>query len=157
RESLLPLRWRISGASNLEWNDLFRLDLETGEERELTRARRADEPDVSPDGKLVVCTVGGPGTRRLAVVPIEGGVPRVLAADLPGFAYSPSFSPDGRLIAYSRWMPGGFRDIHVFDLQTGTDRALMHDRAMDVDPRFAPDGRVIIFSSDRTGIYNVFA
>jgi Tol biopolymer transport system component len=157
RQSLLPLRWRISGASNLTWNDIFRLDLETGVERELTRARRAEEPDVSPDGKLVACTVGGPGTRQLAVVPIEGGAPRVLAADVPGFAYSPAFSPDGRLIAYSRWSPGGFRDIHVFDLETGEDRALMHDRAMDVDPRFAPDGRTIVFASDRTGIYNVFA
>ncbi len=157
RESLLPLRWRISGASNLTWNDVFRLDLATGEERELTRARRAEEPDVSPDGKLVACTVGGPGTRQLAVVPIEGGVPRVLAADVPGFAYSPAFSPDGRLIAYSRWKPGGLRDIHVYELATGADRALTNDRAMDVDPRFAPDGHTIVFSSDRTGISNIFA
>ena len=79
------------------------------------------------------------------------------AATLPGFAYSPAWSPDGRLIAYSRWKPGGFRDIHVYDLATGADRALMHDRAMDVDPRFSPDGRTIVFSSDRTGIYNIFA
>jgi Tol biopolymer transport system component len=157
RQSLLPLRWRISGASNLSWNDVFRLDLATGEERELTRARRAEEPDVSPDGKLVACTVGGPGTRQLAVMPIEGGVPRVLGAELPGFAYSPAFSPDGRLIAYSRWTPGGFRDIHVYELATGADRALSHDRAMDVDPRFAPDGHTVVFSSDRTGIYNIFA
>jgi hypothetical protein len=28
---------------------------------------------------------------------------------------------------------------------------------MDVDPRFSPDGRYLVFSSDRTGIYNVFA
>jgi Tol biopolymer transport system component len=157
RVSLLPLRWRISGDPNLSWNDLFRLDLATGEERELTRARRAEEPDVSPDGKQIACTVGGPGTRKLAVVPVEGGVPRVLGDDLPGFAYSPAWSPDGRLIAYSRWKPGGLRDIHVYELATGADRALMHDRAMDVDPRFSPDGRTVVFSSDRTGIYNIFA
>jgi hypothetical protein len=157
RQSLLPLRWRISGASNLTWNDLFRLDLETGEERELTRARRAEEPDVSPDGKQIACTVGGPGWRQLAVLPAEGGVPRVLGGELAGFAYSPAWSPDGRVIAYSRWTPGGFRDIHLYDLSTGVDRALMHDRAMDVDPRFTPDGHTVVFSSDRTGIYNVFA
>jgi Tol biopolymer transport system component len=157
RQSLLPLRWRIAGNSNLTWNDLFRLDIATGEERELTRARRAEEPDVSPDGKLIACTVGGPGTRKLAVVPTEGGVPRVLGEHLRGFAYSPSWSPDGRLIAYSRWKPGGFRDIHVYELATGVDRALTEDRAMDVDPRFAPDGHTVVFSSDRTGIYNIFA
>ncbi|HEY2729470.1 MAG TPA: hypothetical protein VGK52_05970 [Polyangia bacterium] len=155
--NLLPLRWRISGAPNLSWNDLYRLDLATGEQRELTRARRAEEPDVSPDGKQIACTVGGAGTRQLAVVPIEGGVPRVLGAGLPGFAYSPAWSPDGRFIAYSRWKPGGLRDVHIYDLATNADRALTHDRAMDVDPRFSPDGRTVVFSSDRTGVYNIFA
>src|SRR4029077_2249452 len=149
RQSLLPLRWRVSGASNLSWNDVFLLHLASGEERELTRARRAEEPDVSPDGKLVACTVGGPGWRKLAVVPLAGGAPRILGEAIPGFAYSPSWSPDGRFIAYSRWKPGGLRDIHVYELATGADRALTKDRAMDVDPRFAPDGHTIVFSSDR--------
>jgi Tol biopolymer transport system component len=157
RLNLVPIRWRISGAANVTWNDLFRLDLATGEERELTRARRAEQPDVSPDGKQIVCTIGQPGTRKLALVPIDGGVPRLLGDELPGFAYSPTWSPDGRLIAYSRWKAGGFRDIHLYEVATGADRELMHDRAMDVDPRFSPDGRYVVFSSDRTGIYNVFA
>ncbi len=157
RTNYIPLRWRISGASHASWNDVFRLDLASGELRELSRARRAEEPDISPDGTQIACTLGGPGTRRLAILPAEGGVPRIVAADVPGLAYSPTWSPDGRLIAYSRWKPGGFRDIHVYDVAKGTDRALFVDRALDVDPRFSPDGRYLVFASDRTGIYNVFA
>ncbi len=157
RLNYVPVRWRISGNPVLQWNDLFRLDLATGEQRELTRGRRAETPDVSPDGAQIVCTVGGPGTRKLALLPITGGVPRVIDAALPGLAYSPTWSPDGRSVVYSRWKPGGFRDIHIFDVATGSDRALMVDRAFDVDPRFSPDGRYVVFSSDRTGIYNVFA
>jgi dipeptidyl aminopeptidase/acylaminoacyl peptidase len=157
RLNFVPVRWRVSGASHLAWNDLYSLDLTTGERRELTRGRRANEPDVSPDGKQIVCTLGGPGTRQLALVPIEGGVPRVIAGDVPGLVYSPTWSPDGKVIAYSRWKDGGYRDIHLYDLATGTDRALARDRAMDVDPRFSPDGRYLLYSSDRTGIYNVFA
>lgn len=157
RLNFLPLRWRISGNSHLTWTDLYRMDLATGELRELTKARRAAEPDVSPDGKRIACIVGGTGTRHLAVVPIEGGVPQLLAAGVPGFAQSPAWSPDGRLIAYSRWKDGGFRDIHVYDITTGKDRALAVDRAMDVDPRFTPDGKYLLFSSDRSGIYNVYA
>ena len=53
--------------------------------------------------------------------------------------------------------PGGYRDIHIYDLASGSDRALMVDRAMDVDPRFSPDGRFVLFASDRTGIYDVYA
>ena len=157
RVNYVPLRWRISNNPVVSWNDLFRLDLATGEQRELTRGRRAETPDVSPDGAQIVCTVGAAGTRKLALVPITGGAPRVLGDALPGLAYSPTWSPDGRFIVYSRWKFGGYRDIHLFELATGTDRALMHDRAYDVDPHFSPDGRYIVFSSDRTGIYNIFA
>ena len=70
--------------------------------RPLTRGFRAHEPDVSPDGTQVVCVAGGEKQRQLAIVPIDGGAPRVLAPDAPGFAYTPAFSPDGRQIAYSR-------------------------------------------------------
>ncbi|HEY4395571.1 MAG TPA: hypothetical protein VGP64_15985 [Polyangia bacterium] len=148
---------RIWGSSFLSWNDLFRLDLANGTIRQLTRGVRAHEPDVSPDGKQIVCVLAGTGTRQLALVPIEGGEPRLLMPGAPGLAFSPTFSPDGRLIAYSRWKPGGFRDIHVYELATATDRALAVDRAMDIDPRFSPDGRYLLYSSDRSGINNIYA
>jgi Tol biopolymer transport system component len=151
------LKYRISGASHVSWDDLFLYDLETGNTRPLTRGRRAHEPDVSPDGTLVACTVTSQGRRDLAVVPVAGGEPQILTGDLAGFAYTPAWSPDGRLIAYSRWKPGGFRDIHIYDFAARTDHALWVDRAMDMDPRFSPDGRFVLLSSDRTGISNIFA
>jgi len=157
RTNFQPLRHRVSGASHVSWDDLFRVDLRTGEVRELTRAHRVHDPQVSPDGTRIACTVGGNGARALAVVPITGGAPRVLATGQPGVAYGPSWSPDGKTIAYSRWKPGGYRDIHLYDLTAGRDRALWVDRAMDMDPVYTRDGRFLVFSSDRTGIYNLFA
>jgi Tol biopolymer transport system component len=157
RTNYQPLRRRVSGASHVSWDDLFRVDLATGEVRELTRARRAHEPDVSPDGTRIACSIGETGRRALAVVPIAGGAPQILAGDLPGLVYGPTWSPDGKTIAYSRWKPGGFRDIHLYDLASGRDRALWVDRAMDMDPAYTPDGRFLVFSSDRTGIFNLFA
>jgi surface antigen Omp85-like protein/WD40 repeat protein len=163
RLSFLPLRWRIGSnppyppTSYTSWNDIYYIDLAGGSVRPITRGYRAHEPDVSPDGAQVVCALTDGSARQLAVVPIQGGAPRVLAPDLPGLVYTPTFSPDGRLIAYSRMKPGGFRDIHLYDLAAGTDRALTVDRAMDVDPRFTPDGRWLLWTSDRTGIYDVYA
>ena len=157
RTNFRPLKHGISGASHVTWDDLFQLDLATGEVRELTRAHRVHEPNVSPDGARIACTVGETGRRDLAIVPIAGGAPTVLGRALPGLAYGPSWSPDGRQIAYSRWKPGGLRDIHLYDLASGRDHAIWIDRAMDIDPSFSPDGRFLVFSSDRTGIYNLFA
>jgi Tol biopolymer transport system component len=157
RVNFLPLGWRISGYAHTTWTDIFHYDIGSKTLRPLTRGYRAHEPDVSPDGMQVACVVSGERARQLAVVPIGGGAPQVLAPDAPGLAYTPAFSPDGKLIAYSRWKPGGFRDIHLYDLDAKTDRALTVDRAMDVDPRFTPDGRYLLWSSDRTGIYDVYA
>ncbi|HXI55438.1 MAG TPA: hypothetical protein VNO55_05235, partial [Polyangia bacterium] len=157
RTNYLPVSRRISGSSHLAWDDLFRYDIDSGEMAELTHGQRAHEPDVSPNGKWVAYTTASEGMRQLAMCPIEGGPAKVLTGDQPGVAYTPAWSPDGRRIAYSRWKQGGFRDIHIYDLDSGTDRALWRDRAMELDPRFSPDGRYLLFSSDRTGIYNIFA
>ena len=157
RINFIPLGWRISGYAHTSWTDIFHYDIASRTLRPLTRGYRAHEPDVSPDGTQVACVVSGERARQLAVVPFGGGTPQVLAPDAPGMAYTPAFSPDGKLIAYSRWKPGGFRDIHLYDLDAKTDRAITVDRAMDVDPRFTPDGRYLLWSSDRTGIYDVYA
>jgi Tol biopolymer transport system component len=157
RVNYIPLGWRIAGSNFTSWTDIYHVDLESGSVRPLTRGFRAHEPDVSPDGSQVACVVAGEKQRQLALVPMHGGAPVVLAPNAPGFAYTPAFSPDGRQIAYSRWKPGGYRDIHLYDVAGGTDRALTVDRAMDVDPRFTPDGRYLLWSSDRTGIYDVYA
>jgi Tol biopolymer transport system component len=157
RTNFLPIPFQISSNADLAWDDLYRLDLASGTIRPLTRGLRAHEPDVSPDGKWVACVLVGTGSRQLALVPIVGGGARVLMRGAPGFAYTPAWSPDGRLIAYSRWKLGGYRDIHIYDLATATDRAISVDRALDSDPRFSPDGRFVLFASDRTGISNIFA
>ncbi|HXT98701.1 MAG TPA: hypothetical protein VN853_20545 [Polyangia bacterium] len=157
RVDFLALPKRIVANSDLSWNDLYRLDVGTGTIRQLTNGLRAHEPDVSPDGRQIACVLVGTGTRQLALVPISGGEARLLMPGAPGLAFTPAFSPDGRLIAYSRWKPGGFRDIHLFDLATSTDRPISIDRAMDIDPRFSPDGRYVLFSSDRSGINNIYA
>ena len=97
------------------------------------------------------------GRRDLAIVPITGGAPKVLAARRARPGLRTVLVARRAAIAYSRYKPGGFRDIHVFDLAAGRDRALWVDRAMDMDPSWSPDGRFIVFSSDRTGIFNLYA
>ncbi len=154
------LRERISGATHADWDDLFRLDLATGATRRLTNGQRAHEPDVSPDGARVVFSTGARqvGALDLAIAPMSGGAATLIARTGDrDIVYTPSWSPDGGRIAYSRWKVGGLRDIHVYDVATEIDRPLWVDRAIEADPRFTPDGRFIVFASDRTGIYNIYA
>src|SRR5690606_24080208 len=72
-------------------------------------------------------------------------------------AYTPRFSPDGKQVAYSVWTRGGYRDIRIVDVATGAVEQVTHDRALDQQPTFSPDGRFLFFTSDRTGIANIYA
>lgn len=151
------------------YSDLFRLgagesspDGDEPARVRLSEAQRAIDPDVRADGQKLTFAVNRRGTQYLSVADVtaDGKMAnaRVLVpSERYQQAYTPRFSPDGGTIAYSSWTRGGYRDIRLVDAKTGTFTELARDRAMDMQPSWAPDGRTVFFSSDRTGIHNVYA
>lgn len=142
------------------FHDLFRRDLDTGRVERLTHGLRAREPDLSPDGRRIVFTVNGAGTTHLAIADardITGTTRQLLESERFEQVYTPRFSPDGRTIAISRWQRGGYRDIHLVDVESGRVTEITRDRAQDTGPEWSPDGQTLYFSSDRTGIANIYA
>ena len=127
--------------------------------RRLTDGLRARAPDVSPDGEKIVFVTNEGGTSQLEIADrddIEGTHRRLVRSRRFEQAYTPRFSPDGRRIAFSMWREGGYRDVRLLDLETGRIREITRDRALDTGPIFTPDGRGLVFSSDRTGIANLY-
>lgn len=127
----------------------------------LTVGLRARAPTISPDGRHVVFSRNDRGTTRLMVADRsatgELSHVRTLVRNQPfDQAFTPAFSPDGHYIAYSAWRAGGFRDIRLVDLRSGAEKNLTSDRAMDMQPVWSADGSKIYFSSDRTGIFNIY-
>src|SRR5260221_8089161 len=133
-----------------------------GSRERWTTGMRARSPDVSPDGRQIafVTNHAGTSTLRIADIRPEGGigeVRRLVPSARSEQAFTPRFSPDGRRVAYSAWTRGGYRDVRVVDVGTGAFFEVTHDRASDVTPAWTPDGRYVLFSSDRTGIANIYA
>lgn len=141
------------------FSDLYALDVASGEQRQLTHGLRAAEPDLSPDGRTIAFSKNETNSRSLALIPAEGGPVTELIGNRDDFSqiYTPSWSPDGRRIAFSWWRDGGYRDIWIIDVETRRLERVTADRSLDLDPRWSPDGRYLYFSSDRTGIYNLYA
>jgi hypothetical protein len=70
------------------------------------------------------------------------------------FIYSVAWSPDGGAIAFS-YFDRRNRKIGLYDTATRTVTQLP-DTCDDRDPVFSPDGKCLYFSSDRTGIFNLY-
>lgn len=84
------------------------------------------------------------------------GGPRPLTAET-GKTARPSFSPDGRRLAFDRGRPGNPTDIWVMDATGGGAVPLTSHRAEDDLPSWFPDGDRIAFLSDRSGRFAVWS
>ena len=137
--------------------DLIRIDPE-GRERRITWGARVDHPTPSPDGRTVVAVQSMGGTNRLVRVDLESGDIQGLTAFIEDVHWAyPAWSPDGRWIAASRWSAGAFYDLVVLDPEGRVVNRVTNDRSVDQAPTWSPDGRWLLWSSDRSGIPNIYA
>jgi TolB protein len=97
---------------------------------------------------------------QLAWVSGRTGLPQIYTMDIDGsnvqritdggYAVSPSWSPNGQLLAFSwnrKYGPGdpGGDDIHVIDLASKDYLQITHESGSNDFPSWAPDGRHIVF------------
>jgi hypothetical protein len=137
-------------------SDLYRIAAD-GDVDRLTHGARLEEPDVSAAGRIVAIRGGG-GTTVPVLVDAATGAARLLAQPTPDVQWGqPRWSPDGSRIALARWRRGGFYDVVVIDTSGTVGKELTRDRAVDDVPAWSPDGRYVVFSSDRTGIADLYA
>jgi len=100
----------------------------------------------------------GGGTNNLVIVDLATGevTPLMDPQADRHWAY-PRWSPAGDRIAAVRWVAPAFMDIVILDESGSVTVEVTHDRAVDTTPFWTPDGSTVVWSSDRTGIPNLFA
>lgn len=139
------------------YSDIYLLDLAQGTVQRLTRGRRAREPDFSPDGKRLIYVVERAGRQRLATYRFETKKETILpiAAGPQARFSQPRWAPDGKSLAVSQWDRGQF-DIYVYYPNGELVRRITQDAALDYSPAWDAQGRYLYFTSDRSGIANVY-
>jgi Tol biopolymer transport system component len=140
-----------------EFDDLYELDLVTAELRRTTTGMRAREPSVLARDKSMLFVANSKGQTNIRKLDSLQSLTDVTSStDYTQYSF-PALSPDGRLLLTQVSRPGTGSDIALFDLVSGWQFALTSDRATDLQPRWSPDGNHVVFSSDRTGVFNIYA
>jgi Omp85 superfamily domain/WD40-like Beta Propeller Repeat len=100
----------------------------------------------SPNGDQVALFVRKERGRNLLILnPLTGGIVRSIEMPLEQ-QLSPTFSPDGRKVAFSA-IRGNQSDIFIYELDGGAITNVTSDGFFDGAPVFSPDGKWLIYSS----------
>lgn len=132
---------------------LHRLDLVDGAEPQpidtcFAKACNNDH-GISPDGSmLVISDSTETGKSCIYTLPISGGTPRRVTANVPSWRHG--WSPDGRTLAFVDARDGAF-DIYTIPARGGEEKRLTDGSGHHDGPDYTPDGEWIWFNSDRAG------
>jgi len=112
---------------------------------ESTMARNAE---VSPDGSMVVFETAG----YLYIKKLPDGEANLLTRDARDhFEYDPTWSRDGKRIAFITWDDQNLANVHTVSASGGRSKRLTETPGHYVGPRFSPDGDSIIYTANSGG------
>jgi serine/threonine-protein kinase len=92
--------------------------------------------------------LSGSSTRQVVLAEPRGASTVLISQ--PGQFEHPRLSPDGKQLALEV-TAAGTREIHIFDITSGTLAPLTTDGSVNTNPEWTPDSRQVLYSSTRDG------
>jgi Tol biopolymer transport system component len=140
------------------YNDIYLLDLKSKETKRLTFGLRATNPAPAPDGTKFAFVAQKDRVSHLMIYDLSLKKSKtIFKAPYFGKIYSPRWSPDGKFIAFSMFTPRKYRDLFIIEVSSKRISRITQDQALDTAPCWSPDQKYLLFSSDKTGIFNLYA
>jgi TolB protein len=150
-------RYIIYVSDRAGFMNVWRMDSDGNNERQLTSGEDETWAWCSPDNRWIVYHSGNLGNRRLWRVPIEGGKPEKLT-DYPSIC--PVVSPDGRWISsYYRPELKAPWKLAIISIEGGPPIKtfeIPQDVAFQSLVRWTPDGSALAYIMNRDGVSNIW-
>ncbi len=114
---------------------------------------------ISPDGSLLAISNNdlvenaAGGTSRIYVLPVHGGVPKLVTKKMPSYWHG--WSPDSKNLVYTAMRNGDF-DIYQIALNDSTEVQLTNAPGLDDGPEYSPDGKYIYYNSFQSGVMELW-
>ncbi|MBN1223615.1 MAG: Tol-Pal system beta propeller repeat protein TolB [Candidatus Aminicenantes bacterium] len=147
---------KIVFISNRDGNDeIYMMDYDGHNQTRITFNKIKDYmPAWSADGKHISYTSYRKGGAGLYILnPFEGKITEVSNA---GTNFSPSFSPDGKKMAFCSTLEEGNSEIYIAEADGTKIKRLTFNKAIDTAPTWAPTSRELAFTSDRSGTPQIY-
>jgi Tol biopolymer transport system component len=144
-------RWVIYNSDSSGMSALWKVSIDGGNAVQLTEYV-AENPEVSPDGKLIVCQYREEINSgwRYAIIPIDGGKP-IKVFDLPAHTEEGiRWSPDGRALTYVTHQ-NGVSNIWSYPLNGSQPKQLTDFKTDQIyNFKWSPDGKNLVLARGTT-------
>lgn len=138
-------------------SELYLLSKEGRIHKRLTFNRALDVSGrFSHDGKQIAFVTNRAGSVQVFLMDRNGRFPKQMT--FKGLNNtSPAFSRDGKTIFFAGMDRDGHFDIFSLDIASKNIKRLTFDSKDNVEPSVSPGGHMVVFSSNRTGTYQLWA
>ncbi len=147
---------KIVFISKRDGNDeLYMMDFDGHNQTRITFNTIKDYmPAWSADGRSVAYTSYRQGRASLYILDIYGG--KQTEVQNGGTNFGPTFSPDGKKLAFCSTLEEGNSEIYVANSDGTNIKRLTFNKAIDTAPSWSPTSREIAFTSDRGGTPQIY-
>jgi TolB protein len=150
--------WTSRSAGN---HNIWRMDLDGGNPKQLTKGGKPMSAEYSPDGQWLVYDGYDPlsGTLSLWKMPMVGGNPVQLTQTI---SQQPRISPDGKLIAYQYLdEASGLNKIGIIPFEGGQPLKILEVTSGAFftlfTHRWTPDGQAVAYARTLGGVSNIWS